>query len=138
MSMLRLTIIAVVTVAAVAACSSHGRTERRQPSTATSDQWEGQNVKHVEELLVARFPGVHVNLIPGGVRIQIRGTSTILGSTEPLYVLDGMTIQPGPGGALLGINPLDIEKIEVLKDIGSMSRYGPQGANGVIIITTKH
>jgi TonB-dependent SusC/RagA subfamily outer membrane receptor len=130
--------IGVVTLAGIVACSSRGRTERRQPNTATADQWEGQNVRNAEELLAARFPGVHLSLIPGGVRIQIRGASTITGSTEPLYVLDGMTIQPGPGGALMGINPMDIEKIEVLNDIGATSRYGTQGANGVIIITTKH
>ena len=48
-----------------------------------------------------------------------------------------MIIEPGPGGALVGINPADIEKIEVLKDIGSTAMYGSRGANGVILIKTK-
>jgi TonB-dependent SusC/RagA subfamily outer membrane receptor len=69
--------------------------------------------------------------------VRIRGTTTLSGDNQPLYVIDGMTIEPGPGGALMGINPADIEKIEVLKDIGSTGQYGSRGANGVILIRTK-
>jgi TonB-dependent SusC/RagA subfamily outer membrane receptor len=49
-----------------------------------------------------------------------------------------MAIQPGVGGALQGINPHDIESIEVLKDAASLSFYGLRAANGVIVIKTKH
>jgi TonB-dependent SusC/RagA subfamily outer membrane receptor len=62
---------------------------------------------------------------------------TILGTGEPLYVIDGVPIQPGPGGALSGLNPYDIETIDVLTDPASISMYGSRGANGVIVITTK-
>ena len=54
-----------------------------------------------------------------------------------LYVVDGVTIQPGPNGALTGINPYDIESIKVLKDPADTSMYGMRGANGVIVVTTK-
>jgi len=74
----------------------------------------------------------------GGIAVRIRGNSSINGNMEPLYVIDGLTIQPGPGGALNGINPHDIESIEVLKDAASLSFYGLRGANGVILIKTKH
>jgi TonB-dependent SusC/RagA subfamily outer membrane receptor len=48
-----------------------------------------------------------------------------------------MAVTPGPGGALTGINPHDIESIEVLKDAASLSFYGLRAANGVILIKTK-
>ena len=75
--------------------------------------------------------------VNGGIAVRIRGAVSFSGDTEPLYVVDGQTIEAGPGGALMGINPGDIEKIEVLKDIGSTSMYGSRGANGVIVIRTK-
>ena len=91
----------------------------------------------MEELFAGRFPGVEVFRAPsGGISIRIRGASTFLGSTEPLYIIDGAKVQSGPGG-LLFLDPGDIKKIEVLKDIGSTAIYGSEGANGVILITTK-
>ena len=87
---------------------------------------------------MSRFPGVVVTRTPdGGLAVRIRGTTSIHGSNEPLYVIDGVPIRPGPGGALAGINPYDIESIEVLKDPASTTMYGVRGANGVIVITTK-
>ena len=74
----------------------------------------------------------------GSLAIRIRGNTSIGANSEPLYVIDGMAIQPGPGGALQGINPHDIESIEVLKDAASLSFYGMRAANGVIVIKTKH
>lgn len=96
-------------------------------------------VVRAEELLVGRFPGVEVLPIPGGgVSVRIRGTTSVSLSTEPLYVIDGMPINAEPGGALKWLAPQDIARIEVLKDIGSTAFYGVRGANGVILITTKH
>ena len=74
----------------------------------------------------------------GGIAIRIRGNSSIGANMEPLYVIDGVAIQPGPGGALQGINPHDIATIEVLKDAASLSYYGLRAGNGVILIKTKH
>jgi TonB-dependent SusC/RagA subfamily outer membrane receptor len=92
----------------------------------------------IEEVLKGRIAGVMVTRAPdGGVAVQIRGMTSIGGSNEPLYVLDGVPIQPGPGGSLTGIDPFDIESIEVLKDAASTSMYGVRGANGVIVIKTK-
>ena len=92
----------------------------------------------VEELFVGRFAGVQVFRHPnGGLSIQIRGATSIHGNNEPLYVVDGQPLDAGPGGTLLGINPADIARIEVLKDIGSTSYYGVRGANGVVLITLK-
>ncbi|HWB94138.1 MAG TPA: SusC/RagA family TonB-linked outer membrane protein, partial [Puia sp.] len=65
--------------------------------------------------------------------IHIRGVHTFNGLTEPIYVIDGVQ-----GGSLRALNPNDIESIEVLKDASSTAIYGSQGANGVIVVTTKH
>lgn len=121
------------------ACHARSGSEsvRRKANTAESSEWRGSTATSVEELFAGRFPGVQVFSSPGGIKVRIRGASTVIGNEDPLYVVDGMIIQPGPGGALTGINPQDIQKIEVLKDIGSTAIYGVQGANGVILITTK-
>jgi len=92
----------------------------------------------IEKTLASKVPGLLVTRTPdGGVAIRIRGNTSIGGNLEPLYVIDGMSIQPGPGGALVGINPHDIASIEVLKDAASLAYYGVRAANGVILIKTK-
>ncbi len=104
----------------------------------TAEDIERAPGKPIEELLMSRFPGVQVTRAPdGGIAVRIRGTTSIHGSNEPLYVIDAFPIRPGPGGSLFGINPYDIESIEVLKDAASTTMYGVRGANGVIVITTK-
>jgi TonB-dependent SusC/RagA subfamily outer membrane receptor len=138
--MKRLTMV-LGAICGLAACTSRPSTRPEEPvnkaNVATDSQWAGQNPARAEELLAGRFPGVEVLHTQGGVVVRIRGASTVYGSNEPLYVIDGMTIEPGPGGALQGINPADIEKIEVLKDAGSTALYGSRGANGVILIKTR-
>jgi len=115
------------------ACASAGRPEI-PPGDQGSIQSSGRGM---EELFAGRFPGVEVLRISGGgISIRIRGTNTLMGSTEPLYIIDGARVQSGPGG-LLFLDPAEIRNIEVLKDIGSTAIYGSDGANGVIIITTK-
>ncbi len=104
----------------------------------TAEDIERAPGKPIEELLMSRFPGVQVTRAPdGSIAVRIRGATSIHGSNEPLYVIDGVPIRPGPEGALFGINPYDIESIEVLTDPASMTMYGVRGANGVIVITTK-
>ena len=131
----------LIGLAVITACGARGgqsAEERDRPgTTATDNQWAGQTATRAEDLFVGRFPGVQVTQVPGGVLIRIRGGSTVTGSGEPLFIIDGMTIETAPGGALTGINPADIAKIQVLKDIGSTAQYGVRGANGVILITTK-
>ena len=65
--------------------------------------------------------------------IHIRGEHTFNGNSQPIFVIDGVQ-----GGNLSTLNPNDIESIEVLKDASSTAIYGSQGANGVIVVTTKH
>ncbi len=83
-------------------------------------------------------PGVIVTMQDGApdskAQIRIRGVATINGSAAPLYVVDG--IQVGNNADFL--SPADIESIDVLKDASATAIYGSAGANGVIMITTKH
>ena len=110
-------------------------------TTVTSEDIDraGATDDAIEKTLASRVPGILVTRTPdGGIAIRIRGNSSIGANTEPLFVIDGMSIQPGPGGALIGINPHDIASIEVLKDAASLSYYGVRAANGVVLIKTKH
>jgi TonB-dependent SusC/RagA subfamily outer membrane receptor len=107
-------------------------------SVVTAEDLDRQPGQPVEQALMGRFPGVTVTRTSdGGVSVRIRGTTSIRGSNEPLYVIDGIELQPGPGGSLTGINPHDIATIQVLKDPAETALYGVRGANGVIIIKTK-
>lgn len=102
-------------------------------------------VANVAQGLQSRIAGVQINQntgSPGGnVSVRIRGTNSINGSSEPLYVVDGIQISNGGGindvSPLSTINPNDIESVEVLKDASASAIYGARAANGVILITTK-
>ncbi len=88
------------------------------------------------DAIKGRASGVDITRSSGqagaGVDIRIRGNRSIGGSNEPLYVIDGFQ-----GGSISDLNPNDIESIEILKDASATAIYGSQGANGVIIVTTK-
>jgi len=108
-------------------------------SIVTSEDLERSPGQSFETLLMSKVPGILVSRGPdGGISIQIRGASSLSSSTDPLFIVDGTPFQAGPGGNLTGLNPFDIESIEVLKDAASTTMYGVRGANGVIIIKTKH
>ena len=111
----------------------------------------------VDQLLQGRAAGVQVlqntSAVGSGISVRIRGTNSLRGNNEPLYVVDGIIIASAgedvlPAGGvgnsgqeaqngLTGINPRDIESIEVLKDASATAIYGSRGANGVVLITTK-
>lgn len=111
-------------------------------------------VATVEEALQGRLGGVDIVMGGGdpGARssIRIRGTNTLNASSDPLIVIDGIpysteisedfdfsTANNEDLGALINIAPTDIESIEVLKDVAATAIWGTQGANGVLLITTK-
>jgi len=123
---------------ACAHSSSPRSTSPPNRSKITAQDIEQSPGEPIEKILMGRVAGVVVTSTPGGgIAVRIRGTTSILGNNEPLYVVDGIPIQAGPGGALVGINPYDIESIEVLKDAASTAMWGVRGANGVIVIKTK-
>lgn len=94
-------------------------------------------VANLQQALQGRAAGLEVQTVgnqPGaGAQIRIRGTRSISGTNEPLYVLDGIPWD----GSLNDINPDDVASVDVLKDASATAIYGSRGANGVILITTK-
>lgn len=103
-----------------------------------------------EQALRGKISGVQITNTSGqpgaGTIIRVRGTTSILGSNEPLYVIDGIPVSGGGAAAglsgrsvspLTTINPSDIESMEILKDASATAIYGSRGANGVIMITTR-
>ena len=106
-------------------------------TTVTSEDLRNSN-ESIEAALQRKVPGLVVaRTSDGGIALQIRGRSSLTESDlPPLFVMDGLPFHPGPGGALTGVNPSDIESIKVLKG-PETSMYGSDGANGVILITTK-
>jgi TonB-dependent starch-binding outer membrane protein SusC len=104
-------------------------------ASTTGEALEDRKVGRPEELLRGQFPGVLV--VPtsdGGFSVRIRGLGP--GSGEPLYVVDGIPLAVAPGQGLRWLNPMDIERIDVLKGAAA-AIYGGRAANGVILITTK-
>ena len=111
----------------------------------------------IDKMLEGQIPDLMVMTNSGesGVapKIRIRGTSTLIGNREPLWVVDGVIVQDpvqiSPdelndpdyinriGNAISGLNPQDIDRIDVLKDASATALYGTKAANGVIVITTK-
>lgn len=116
--------------------TGHEAATMESANTIDESTFGQQPISRVEELFVGRFPGVQVLNINGQVQVRIRGASSFSASTEPLIVVDGQQMTQGSGG-LIGLNPRDIKKIEVLKDAVSMAEFGVRGSNGVIRITTK-
>lgn len=106
---------------------------------------------NITNSLAAKVPGVRVSGSGGaftGSSIIIRGYTTMTGSNQPLFVIDGIPVDNSGGGSplqngptvsnrLIDINPEDIESMTVLKGPGAANLYGSRGSNGVILITTK-
>lgn len=129
----------------------YGETKRKDITGAISsvkgDDIMKTNPVTLEQAMQGKVPGMVVQQVsgqPGGaVSVQIRGISSFDGGS-PLYVIDGVIIggtanvNSGQGiNPLAGINPWEIESIDVLKDASATAIYGSQATNGVIIITTK-
>lgn len=106
-------------------------------STLKENRLKDVTTPTVENMLNGKVSGVYV--APGSGQpgsngaVQIRGRATLSGSTSPLWVIDGVIVGENPGV----LNPSDIENMTILKDAASTAIYGSQGANGVIIVTTK-
>lgn len=118
-------------------------TQRKESLTGSmsnikSDKLKDITTPSVENMLNGKVPGVYV--APGSGQpgsngaVVIRGQATLNGGTSPLWVIDGVIVGSDAGQ----LNPADIESMTILKDAASTAIYGSQGANGVIIVTTKN
>ena len=105
-------------------------------------------VQTFEQAIQGKAAGVVIENSSGklgqGIKVRVRGTSSVSGDTQPLYVIDGIPVQTdnfsssgAPTNPIADINPNDIENITVLKDAAASAIYGSRGTNGVVLITTK-
>ena len=133
----------------------YGTTSRQNVSSAiasvTAEEIANAPIAGVDAALQGKAPGVQVIQNAGnpgnGVSIRVRGPASINAGNQPLYVVDGVPIlqenytQLGLGGqditGVTGINPDEIETIDILKDAAAAAIYGSRGSNGVVQITTK-
>ncbi len=120
----------------------YGIQQKKESLTGALQNVSGQKLRDVttpsvENMLNGKAAGVYV--APGtgrpGTRggVVIRGQASVNGVTSPLWVIDGVIVGYSPGD----LNPDDIANLTVLKDAASTSIYGSQGANGVVVVTTK-
>lgn len=113
-------------------------------SSINSEQMLRTNPFSVEQALKGKIAGVQVmnndGAPGGGITVKVRGASSITAGSSPLYVIDGFPIPISDDpleNPLATISPDAIESISILKDVSSTAIYGAQGANGVVLITTK-
>ncbi|MEO6548078.1 MAG: TonB-dependent receptor [Ferruginibacter sp.] len=131
----------------------YGQSQKRSVTGAISKvgakEIENQPVQSFESAIQGKAPGVVVENSSGkvgqGIKVRIRGTSSLSASSQPLYVIDGVPLTTAsqsdinnePTNPLIDLNPNDIESVEILKDASSSAIYGARAANGVVLITTK-
>lgn len=125
-------------------------------TSVTEEDFNKGVITSPEQLIQGRAAGVQITTSSGepgaGVNIRIRGTSSVRGGNNPLFVVDGVPLSGGDvsaGGSagaigssqasnpLNFLNPNDIASIDILKDASATAIYGSRGANGVVLITTK-
>jgi TonB-linked SusC/RagA family outer membrane protein len=129
-------------------------------STVSAEELTRAPAQSLENALQGKVVGASINMnngAPGGgAQVQIRGASSLIGNTQPLFVVDGVVVsnsvrstrqavatgslnsgEENGTNRLADINPNDIESIEVLKSTAAAAMYGSQATNGVVLITTK-
>lgn len=141
--------------------TGYQRIDKRESTSAVSvikaDDLKTIGATSIEQMLQGQLPGlsvVNTSAGPGATpKIRVRGTATIAGNADPLWVLDGVILENSVpltvadlnspdvmtmfNSAIGGISPNDIESITVLKDASATAIYGTRAANGVIVVTTK-
>lgn len=142
--------------------TGYQRTTKRRTTgslaTLTAKDLKGAPTANLDMLMQGKVAGMDVKAVSGrpgeSAKIRIRGTNTITGNAEPLWVVDGVPLQRDiPSietsrikagdfndiftNGIAGINPNDIESITILKDASAAAIYGSRAAGGVIVVTTK-
>ena len=117
-------------------------------STIKASDFETVPVNSFEQAVQGRASGVFIQTNNGklgqGIQVRVRGSSSINGSNQPLYIVDGIPVttddfsrNAAETNPLADLNPADIESIDILKDASAAAIYGSRGSNGVVLITTK-
>lgn len=110
--------------------TGYGKIKKKDSASSVSslEIKQGSGYSDIYEYLKGRVPGLVVN----GTSITIRGVNSIMGSNEPLILVDGMETDD-----ISHIQPDMVERVDVLKDASTTALYGARGANGVILIVTR-
>ena len=107
-------------------------------STVKAEAFKNTPIGSFDQMLQGQASGALIQANSGqpgaAARVIIRGVGSVNGTTEPLYILDGIQIS---AANFSSINPNDFESISLLKDASTTAQYGSRGANGVIVITSK-
>jgi TonB-linked SusC/RagA family outer membrane protein len=107
-------------------------------ATVKGETFKNTPIGSFDQMLQGQASGALIQANSGqpgaAARVVIRGVGSVNGTTEPLYILDGVQIS---AGNFASINPNDFESISLLKDASTTAQYGSRGANGVIVITSK-
>lgn len=138
--------------------TGYGKIDRRKSTASVGSMMMEEKPKSsmsVDQMLQGQLAGVSVSTLSGTpgapAKIRIRGTSSLQGTQDPLWVLDGMPLEGTElpkleelasidqlySSSIAGVNPEDIESISVLRDAAATAIYGARAANGVIVINTK-
>jgi TonB-dependent SusC/RagA subfamily outer membrane receptor len=125
-----------ILVALASACASSQTSPPSERATVTAADHDPN--EPIERVLQRKNPGLRVSRTPdGSLAFQVRGTSSYTSrDTPPLFVVNGTPVKGGPGGELVGVDPNEIDTVKVLSP-AEAGVYGIEGANGVIVITTK-
>jgi TonB-dependent starch-binding outer membrane protein SusC len=131
-------VVGCVVVATGCASSNPQSTTAGDNQTLSAEEIAKRGDEPIESMLQRKFPGVAViRNADGDVTLQIRGATSMTGAPkEPLYVINGMEVDPRGQGLQSLVNPYEIESISVLRG-GDAAIYGVRGADGVIVIKTK-
>lgn len=120
--------------APVAAVADARATSRDEISLAESARYA-----HIQELLIARAPGLEIRPIGNGqFALSVRGRPPLSDRHDPLVVIDGTQFSQSGAEILSELTPRDVKRVEVLRDAAATGVYGTRGANGVILVTTRH
>ena len=134
-----LPLLLVLTACAHRKAASPTAVSRPPDTVLTADDIRSSPGQSLEQLLLARVPGLTIERAADGhAKLIIRGKTTILGDDEALFVVNGVPLGPGAfSGNLAAVDIHDIETVQVLREAAATAGYGVRGANGVIVIRTK-
>lgn len=125
----------LIVIGLFASCASSSSSSSTSAQSVTDPTKLSTTYRELADYL-KRVPGISVTRRGNSYSVLVRGMSSISGSNQPLYIIDHIQVGSYDQAAAM-VDPNDIARVEVLKDVASTNIYGMRGANGVIIIHTK-
>lgn len=133
---IRLFSLCALFAASIFSCAAPNRTSSRSTGSNVVDpSRENITYQNLGEYL-KRVPGVNVRQMGNTYAVNVRSNFRLSGTTEPLFVVNSVPLNNYDQAAAV-VNPMDISRVQVIKDVATTSLYGLRGANGVIVIYLK-